>query len=93
MDVHRRSSVARVAALLLSVAAAIVLVIDLAHPVTRLNVLAICLVVITAAAWLAWLFIHIHETALKTALTEDRMREQHAEQRLRGLRSNADSEH
>jgi len=93
MDVHRRSSVARVAALLLSVAAVIVLVIDLAHPVARLNVLAICLVVITAAAWLAWLLIHVHETALKAALAEDRTREQHAEQRLRGLRSNADSDH
>lgn len=96
MSRYRRSSVALTAACALGAAAFIVLMVDLAHPVTRLNVTAICLVILAAVAYLRWLLIRVHETALKAALEElehQRLQEQHVEQRLRGLRSTSDSDH
>lgn len=89
----RRDSVALATAVACSLAAAIVLAVDFTHAVRHLDVAAIVLAIIAAVWWLAWLLLHIHETALKTALTVQAAREQHVEQRLRGLRSDADSDH
>lgn len=93
MGRHRRSSVARAFACAATVAAVILLAVDFANPVPRLNVPAICLVVLAVGTWLAWLIIHTREIADETALASQRVRRQHAEQRLRGLLSNADSDH
>jgi len=93
MGRHRRSSVARAVAIASTTVAAIVLAIDFTDPIPRWNVPAVCLIVIAAATWLAWLIIHTHEIADATALANQEVRQQHAEQRLRGLRSNADSDH
>jgi hypothetical protein len=67
--------------------AAITLAIDFTHPVPRLNVTAIVLVIITGVAWLAWLIIHSHAIAVEITLANQRVRRQHAEQRFRGLLS------
>lgn len=96
MGRHRRSSVALAVARALGIAAAIMLVIDFAHPVARLNVAALALLVLAAVAYLRYLFIHVHETAVETARQDAlgaTLAEEHVEQRLRGLRTNADSDH
>lgn len=89
----RRDSVALTTALAFSLAAGIVLAVDFTHAARHLDVAAIVLVIIAAVWWLAWLLLHVHETALKAALAQQTAREQHVEQRLRGLRSDADSDH
>lgn len=71
-----------------SVAAAIMLLIDHANPVARINVPTICLAVLAVGAWLAWLIIRYREI---TEL-ERRLREQHAERRFRNLLSTVDSD-
>jgi hypothetical protein len=90
MGRHRRSSIARACALAATAAAVIVLAIDFANPVPRLNVPAICLVVVAVGAWLAWQNIHTREIVAAGAVANRRAREEHAEQRLRGLMSPAD---
>lgn len=97
MGKRRRGSVALAAALAISSGGGVItFLIDLAYSDRRLGVLTICLVVIAAATWLARLVVHVHETAVETALKktlQTTLAEEHVEQRLRGLRSNADSDH
>lgn len=96
MGRRRRSGVALAIARALGIAAAIMLVIDFVHPMPRLGVPALALLVLFAVAYVRYLVIHFHETALEGALRdalEATLAEEHVEQRLRGLLSNADSDH
>lgn len=86
---RRRSRTALSVASGLSLLAAFLLVLDIADPGPRRAIITVCLVVTAATAFQAWHTARAREKDVE----KQQARQQHAEQRLRGLISRANSDH